>query len=231
MKLLNLQDENLEIDWLTFKINGLPDQKLISSGLYNQFTPNVTLDDKPLISYHGLKNKHKVSIRQYTGSEGYWVGTKIIFSGENAAYLYKLIKMQKFDWKILLKNQHTLTLSRIDICYSQANITNDELRNFDTFLINCRGYIDDHTTTKYTKLENFPDGKMLKVNRRNNSVHYRIYQKNQNVRFELELKYRQVRLVQNYLFNNQINIFENKLVHQFFKSSGKYLRVESPCSD
>jgi hypothetical protein len=72
---------------------------------------------------------------------------------------------------------------------------------------------------------------MLKVNRRNNSVHYRIYQKNQNVRFELELKYHQARLVQNDLFNNQIDIFENKLVHQFFKSSGKYLRVKSPCSD
>ena len=231
MKLLNLQDENLEIDWLTFKINGFTDPKLIASGLSNQFTPDVTRDDKPLISYHGLKNKHKVSIRQYTGSEGYWVGTKIIFSGENAAYLYKLIKMQKFDWKILLKNQSNLTLSRIDICYSQANVPNDVLKNFDTFLINCRRHIVDHTTTKYTNLANFPDGKMLKVNRRNNSVHYRIYQKNQNVRFELELKYRQTRLVQNYLFNNQIDIFENKLVHQFFKSSEKYLRVDSPCSN
>ena len=37
------------------------------------------------------------------------------------------------------------------------------------------------------KLHDFPDEKMLKVNRRNNSLHYQVYQKNKNVRFELEL--------------------------------------------
>jgi hypothetical protein len=81
------------------------------------------------------------------------------------------------------------------------------------------------------KLEDFADGKMLKVNRRNNSLHYRVYQKNENVRFELELKHRQTRLVQDYLFHNQLAIFEDHLVRQYFKYSGKVLRLDYDYAD
>ena len=49
---------------------------------------------------------------------------------------------------------------------------------------------------------------MLKVNRRNNSRHYRVYQKNETVHFELELRHRQTRLVQDYLFQNKVDMFE-----------------------
>jgi hypothetical protein len=35
-----------------------------------------------LIKHTIMKKKYKISVRQYTGSEGYWVGTKIIFSGK-----------------------------------------------------------------------------------------------------------------------------------------------------
>ena len=70
-----------------------------------------------------------------------------------------------------------------------------------------RSQIQDHTNTKYIKLHDFPDGKLLKVNRRNNSRHYRVYQRDESVRFELELKHRQTKLVQDYLFDNQLDVF------------------------
>ena len=72
--------------------------------------------------------------------------------------------------------------------------------------------IQDHTNTKYIKLQDFPLGKMLKVNRRNNSRHYRVYQIDESIRFELELKHRQTKLVQDYLFENQLDVFEHSLV-------------------
>jgi hypothetical protein len=81
------------------------------------------------------------------------------------------------------------------------------------------------------KLQDFADGKMLKVNRRNNSLHYRVYQKNESVRFELELKHRQTKLVQDYLFHNQLDIFEDHLVRQYFKYSGKVLRLDYNYTD
>ena len=93
MKLLNFQSQNVVVDWISFNIQGLSDPLIIACRLSKHFTSHVLMDYVPSIGFHGFKKKYKVSIRQYT--KGYWVGTKIIFSGKNAAYLYKLIKTQK----------------------------------------------------------------------------------------------------------------------------------------
>jgi len=98
---LSFESENLVADYISFNLECLIDPEIITHSLSKHFTPHVTIDDVPKIAYHGLKKKHKVSVRQYTGSKGYWVGTQIIFSGKEAAYFYKLIKTQNFDWKIL----------------------------------------------------------------------------------------------------------------------------------
>lgn len=126
---------------------------------------------------------------------------------------------------------HTLSLGRIDLYFCRTNGFNDTIQSFDAFLVDSRTQIQNHTTTRHIRLQDFPDGKVLKVNRRNNSLHYRVYQKDQGVRFELEFKHRQTKLVQNYLFNNQLDIFENKLVLQFFKYFGQVLRLDYQYTD
>jgi hypothetical protein len=171
MKLLNFQSQNLVVDWNSFNIQGLTDPRTIASGLSKHFTPHVLIDGEPNISYHGFKKKYKISIRQYTGSKGYWVGTQIIFSGKDAAHCYNLIKTQKFDWKILMMDQHTLSLGRIDLCFFRTNGPNDTIKSFDAFLVDSRSQIQNHTTTRHIRLQDFPYGKVLKVNRRNNSLH------------------------------------------------------------
>ena len=110
MKSLNFDSANLALDWISFNLEGLMDPRIIADRVSKHFTPRVLIDDESKIGYHGLNKKYKVSIRQYTGSKGYWVGTKVIFSGKDAAHFYKLIKTQKFDWKILMIDQHTLSL-------------------------------------------------------------------------------------------------------------------------
>ena len=93
MSLTNFDSENLALDWISFNLEGLINPRVIADRFSKHFTPHVLVDGVPHMSYHGFKKKYKVSIPQYT--KGYWVGTKIIFSGKNAAYLYKLIKTQK----------------------------------------------------------------------------------------------------------------------------------------
>ena len=44
-------------------------------------------------------------------------------------------------------------------------------------------------------------------------------------RLELEFKNRQIQLVQDYLFNNHLDVFEYKLVLQYFKYSGQVLNL------
>ena len=128
-------------------------------------------------------------------------------------------------------DEHSLSLGRIDLCFSRPNDLNHTSKLFDAFLVDSRSQIQNHTTTRHIRLQDFPDGKILKVNRRNNSVHYRVYQKDQRVRFEIELKHRQTKLIQDYLFKNQLDIFEDQLVIQYFKYSIRILRLDYVYTD
>lgn len=69
------------------------------------------------------------------------------------------------------------------------------------------------------------------MNRRNNALHYRAYQKNKTICFELELKHHKAKSVQDYLFQNQLTIFEDKLIWQFFKYSNQVLCENYPYTD
>jgi hypothetical protein len=202
------------------------DPRIIADRLSKHFTPHVIIDDVPTIGFHGLKKKYKVSVRQYRESKSYCVGTQIIFSGKDAAYFYKLIKTEEFDWSLLKFDGHSLSLGRIDLCFSRASDLNRTSKSFDEFLLDSRSQVQNNTNTRHIRLQDFPLGKMLKVNRRNNSVHYRVYQKDQNVRFEIELKHRQTKLVQDYLFQNQLDVFEDQLVIQYFQYSKRVLCLD-----
>jgi hypothetical protein len=137
----------------------------------------------------------------------------------------------ELDWSILKLNQQTLSLGRIDLCFCRTNDSNETSKSFDRFLVDSGSQIQNHTNTRHIRLEDFADGKMLKVNRRNNSLHSRVSQKDQRVRFELELKHRQTKLVQDYLFKNQFNVFEHQLVIQYFKYSERVLCLDYGYSD
>jgi hypothetical protein len=223
---LTFESENLVVDYISFNLQGLTDPRIIAARLSKHFTPHVIIDDVPTIGFHGLKKKYKVSVRQYRESKSYWVGTQIIFSGKDAAYFYKLIKTEEFDWSLLKFDGHSLSLGRIDLYFSRASDLNRTSKLFDEFLLDSRSQIQNNTNTRHIRLQDFPLGKMLKVNRRNNSVHYRVYQKDQNVRFEIELKHRQTKLVQDYLFQNQLDVFEDQLVIQYFQYSKRVLCLD-----
>lgn len=115
----------------------------------------------------------------------------------------------------------TLGLGRIDLCFSIPNGPNETVQSFDAFLVDSRSQIQKNTTTRHIKLQDFPSGKILKINRRNNSLHYHVYQKDQLIRFELEFKKQKTKLVQDYLFDNYLDVFECELVRQYFRYSGQ----------
>ena len=128
-------------------------------------------------------------------------------------------------------DEGSLSLGRIDLCFSRPYDLSDTSKSFDDFLVDSRNQIQNHTTTRHIRLQDFPDEKILKVNRRNNSVHYRVYQKDQRVRFEIELKHRETKLVQDYLFQNQLDIFEHRLIIQYFQYSERVFCLDYPYTD
>jgi hypothetical protein len=172
---MNFDSENLVVDWISFNLEGLTDPETIARRLFSRFNISITMDDQSKVRFSDLRNRYDVLICQYKKS--HWIETQIIFSGKDAAYFYKLIKTEKFDWKILRVDPNNLSLGRINLCFSRPNDFNYTIKSFDEFLVNSRSQIQNHTNTHHIRLQDFPDGKILKVNRRNNSVHYRVYQK------------------------------------------------------
>lgn len=97
MKLLNFDSENLALDWIyqTFNFESLINPRIIADRFSKYFSPYVLIDDVPCIGYHGLNKKYKVFIRQYRGSKGYWIGTKVIFSGKMRLIFMNLSKLKR----------------------------------------------------------------------------------------------------------------------------------------
>jgi hypothetical protein len=70
------------------------DPIIIADRLSTYFISQVIIDDKRAIGFHGLERKYKVSIHQYTGSQGYWIGTKIIFSDKTLVTFISFLKLE-----------------------------------------------------------------------------------------------------------------------------------------
>ena len=152
MNVTNLNSKNLVVDWLSFNLEGSMDSIIIDNHLAKHFTPHVLIDNVPTIGFHGLKKKYKVSIRQYTGSRSYWVRTQIIFSGRDAAYFHKLIKTEKWDWSLLKFDGYSLSLGRIDLCFSRPNGSSHTIKLFDEFLVNSLSQIQNYTNIPHIRL-------------------------------------------------------------------------------
>lgn len=203
------------VDWISLNIRDFRDPKLIGDRLFPYVNVSITMNDQSKIRFFDRQKIYNVSIREQ--NKGYWKGSQVIFSGENAAYFYKLIETREFDWGILKFDGYALNLGRIDLCFSRPNPLNHRSKSFDSFLVDSRTQTQNYTNSRHIRLQDFPDGKFLKVNRKNNSIHYRVYQKNEGVRFELELKHRKTKLAQDYLFQNKLSDFEALLVMEYFK--------------
>ena len=211
---MRLHINNIE-EGISLNIRDFRDPKLIGDRLFPYVNVSITMNDQSKIRFFDRQKIYNVSIREQ--NKGYWKGSQVIFSGENAAYFYKLIETREFDWGILKFDGYALNLGRIDLCFSRPNPLNHRSKSFDSFLVDSRTQTQNYTNSRHIRLQDFPDGKFLKVNRKNNSIHYRVYQKNEGVRFELELKHRKTTLAQDYLFQNKLSDFEALLVMEYFK--------------
>lgn len=228
---LSFESENLVVDWIGFNIQGLVDRnqvEQIAKYLFQNLGFNSTIVKiingkwKSESLNYTSQNRFQVSFRhqEYDPEvKSFWVGTKIDFSGKNAAQFYQIIQTQKFDWSIFELNNQTLSLSRFDLFYYRTYGSTDTIELFDKFLVDSRSKIQNSTNTRHITLKNSPEGKILKVNRRNNAFHYRVYEKDFGTRFELEIKHRQTKSVQDYLFSNHLDRFEHQLTVKYYKYS------------
>lgn len=62
-------------------------------------------------------------------------------------------------------------------------------------------------------------------------MHYRVYQKDDQTRFEIKFKHRQTKLVQNFLFQNKLELFEDQLARKYFQYSKRIICLDYPYTD
>ncbi|WP_297691731.1 hypothetical protein [uncultured Eudoraea sp.] len=234
---LTFESENLEVDWIGFNIQGLLNQKqleIIANYLFQNFEFNSTF----AIGFGGRqenllwnsKNKYQVSFRAYKYADIYWEGVKIDFSGQNGYQFYNLIVANQVDWEIF-NLQQELTLSRLDLCYTCNNNKMEHKRNFASFLERCYQKVGQNKFIQNVSLQNNHMGSILKIGKRGSPNYYRLYQKDRQIRFELEQRGPKIKFAQDLLNENQIEIFEQIMTRNFFKYSKKVLAMDENYTD
>ena len=141
------------------------------------FNSTIIEDEKPKTTFSTFRNKYQVSFRQYNYKpelKSFSVGTKMIFSGKNAAQFYKLIQTQRFDWSIFDFDQDTVSLSRFDLCYLRKTKSTDSSNLEKKFLESYYLNILKKTNQGLVEYKRNKKGLILRISTRKSLYYYRI---------------------------------------------------------
>jgi hypothetical protein len=179
------------------------------------------------LNYEKL-NKFQVSFRQYDYNPEFkssWVGTKVYFSGNNAAHFYKFIKIQPLNLDIF--DFQRSSLARFDINYFIELKTTNQTESIKTFMTkSCQ---KTYAKSKRRKAEwNINrKGSLLTIGSRSSSNYYRVYQNNNGLKFELEIKNEVIKSFQDLLVSDRIEEFEDRLAKHFYYQSFELLNLDT----
>jgi len=233
-KSLNFQSQNLVVDWIGFNIEGFHDVeriKKIAEYLFQNFGFNSTLNFKSKkqqeILFFNSKNKNQVYFTEYKYSDMYWDGIKIDFSGNNAAQFYKYIQEQKLDWNIF----KSANLSRLDLYYFRKAQNTDQKEQLEKFFSDSISKLAKITKKNNFRLDLSTKGYILRIGNRKSSNFYRIYETENGLKFELEIKKNQIKKLSKLLFSYDIEEFEEILTKHFHIYSKKLLTLSNCHTD
>ena len=233
---LSFESENLVVDWIGFNIQGFIDTEPIANYLFQNFgfksIVKKTIKGKSESKWLNCQNQNQFQVcfehYEYDPEfNTFWSGCKINFSGTNADYLYTLIKQGKLDWSIF----NDVSLSRFDIHYFRKSNSVDSNQRVKDFMESSFNSIRAKSKRRKVSFDRTQAPYILKVGSRSSSNYYRVYQKTKEInhgvyiesteglQFELEIKKDFLKSFQQFLFNNRIDEFEERLTQHFFKQS------------
>jgi len=219
---MNQNTQNLVVDYITFKFQDSQcKQNKIAKYLFNLGFNSYQQSGKllkPIQERILVNSKNQFEIL-FVNDHSYWKGTLLQFSGLNASQFYFLAKQNIIDWKIF----DTVTLSRFDIYYSRENNKQDKISSAD-FLESC--YKKLKQTNYKVQLEKNRKGFILKIGNRKSNHYSRIYQGNNFLKFEYEMKGRFLQKFHKLLVLNNFEEIELNLTKQFLHYFGKLLPLQ-----
>ena len=232
MPTLSFKNQGLKVDWIGFNHQGLISEKnikRIARYLFRNFEFNSTFaigrSDEQQILFNDSKNKYKVHFRIWRYVDIYWDGVKIDFPGKTGNQFYTLIAEDKVNWKIL---RH-FNLTRLDLCYSKRKTNSSP--NLGSFLEKCYQKVSANKAIKHFSLRHDSTSSILKIGKRGSPNHYRVYEKQTEIRFELEQRGPKIKALQELILKNQIEELEQITIERFFKYTKKVLLVDEEYTD
>ena len=248
MNTLTFKSENLVVDYISFNITDCRDPEPIANYLSDSFGFNSVLKE----SFKGesedlifeITNKYKVYFIKSTynpESNSYWTGMTVRFSGENGKYFYSLVKKKLINWYMF--DLSCTNLGRFDLYYFRKSNPTNQDDPPESFMENSCEKVNSKSKRKKASWKTTRRGPIMRIGNRSSSNYYRVYQKmkrinydvysevNQGLEFELELKGQLVKSFQQFLFANQIEEFEGRLVEHFYEYSRKYFVLDSYYTD
>jgi hypothetical protein len=217
---LAFESENLVVDWISFKFQFLENNEQIGVAHYlsklgfDSYQESGKLA-KPIKEAVQLNPSNKFEVIFVKGGP-YWEGTTLQFSGSNATRFYNLVQKKLVNWK----NFSSATLGRFDLYYYRNNKSTDKISSKD-FLENCQRELKQ--TNKNFSLEKNRKGWILKIGSRRSNNYFRIYETQNSLKFEHEMKGEFLQKHHLFLVSNTLDEFEQKLSSHFLVYLGKLL--------
>ena len=123
------------------------------------------------------------------------------------------------------------SLGRIDLHYLRKSKITDQNHQVEHFMEKCCQRIRDKSKRIKAKWGLESNCLVLRIGNRSSSNYYRVYQKQNGLQFELELKNQLVKSFQKFLVDNAIQEFEHNLSKHFYRQSFESLNLNSSCMD
>lgn len=216
----SLKSESLRIDYIRWNLVPLkPDQIYKIASYFKTLGFNSYQKDRD-----NSKSRQEINFDRRNLYEvvfilkiNYQEGTHLEFSGASANKIFDFIKQERLQWQKFL--QHKAILRRIDICYDRDQKPTDIISNSRFINYSFQQFQDSHPNRNLIFYKN-QEGLVVKFGNRQSDRHYRVYTKNNILRFEFELKDKnKLNYYHILLQESKFEEFERILSYQFFKYS------------
>ena len=129
---------------------------------------------------------------------------------------------KKVNWEIIKLG--SVNLSRFDLYYFEKINDSDE-SSVKLFLQDCVKNLEEQKKNiSYSfSYANKNSEYILRIGSRQSSKYLRIYQKENGLEFELEIKKQETKKLQNFIFSNRLEEFEDNLIRLYYEHLWKYL--------
>lgn len=224
------QTEFLNVDFITFNLNKLSDSQIYQLAIYFQslgFNCYKKDSEKSKSRQEFSNNNNNNFQNQFELDFILTVpyqkkNMQIQFPGLSAKQFYQLIKRNSIQWENLTK--FDIILSRFDLVYERTNKSSDKIDTKEFLNSSYIQFQELHPNRKLVSERN-QKGLILKIGNRKGLRHYRIYTRNNSLRFEAEMKGHLIKDFHDLLIasNFKEQDFETRLSYEYFKYSFQLL--------